>query len=49
MGFGREDMENQKGRYGKPKRKIWKTKKEDMENKKGNPFFERISFFLRGV
>ena len=33
------------GRYGKQKRKIWKTKKEDMENKKGNPFFERISFF----
>jgi hypothetical protein len=25
--------------------KICKTKKEPMENKKGNPFFERISFF----
>ena len=31
MGFGREDMENKKGRYAK-------QKKETMENKKGNPF-----------
>ena len=38
MGFGREDMQNKKRNYGKQKRKIWKTKKEDMENKKGNPF-----------
>ena len=31
MGFGREDMENKKG-------KIWKTKKETLF--KGFPFFE---------
>ena len=35
MGFSREDMEN-KRRCGKQK-KILKTK-EDIENKKGNPF-----------
>ena len=38
MGFGREDMENKKGRYGKQKRKIWKTKKETLF--KGFPFCE---------
>mgnify|MGYP006982570949 CR=1 FL=1 len=42
MGFGREDMENQKGRYGKPKRKIWKTKKETLFLK-GFPFFCEVS------
>ena len=40
MGFGREDMENKKGRYGKQKRKIWKTKKETLFLK-GFPFFAR--------
>ena len=44
MGFGREDMQNKKRNYAKQKKKLWKTKKETMENKKGNPFFERISF-----
>ena len=39
MGFGREDMENKKGRYG--------TQKEDMENKKGNPFLKGFPFFAR--
>ena len=33
-GFGREDIQNKKGNYGKQKRK---------------PFFERISFFSRGL
>ena len=27
MGFGREDMENKKGRYAKQKKKLWKTKR----------------------
>ena len=37
MGFGREDMQNKK-------KKLWKTKKEDMENKKGNPFLKGFPF-----
>ena len=40
MGFGREDMQNKK-------KKLWKTKKEDMENKKGNPFLKGFPFFSR--
>ena len=38
MGFGREDMENKKGRYAKQKKKLWKTKKEILF--KGFPFCE---------
>ena len=38
MGFGREDMENKKGRYAKQKKKLWKTKKETLF--KGFPFCE---------
>ena len=37
-GFGREDMQNKKGNYGKQKRKLWKTKKETLF--KGFPFCE---------
>ena len=39
MGFGREDMENKKGRYAKQKKKLWKTKKETLFLK-GFPFCE---------
>ena len=45
MGFGREDMENKKGKIWKTKKgRYGKQKREDMENKKGNPFLKGFPF-----